>query len=385
MDKKQTFKEKRLFIILFTGLFVIIMLPSAFIGYFFFNVHSNMVAFSELSRLNEEVIDNVEQIDLFLQEVHGDVLFLSKLSSLDEVINSDSKKAKANLEKDFLSFANEKNIFHQIRYIDENGQEIVNIDSREGISEILSNLQNKKDRYYFTETIDLKLGEIFISPLDLNVEDGEIENRGTEEKPAYIPVIRYSTPVFDGEGNSKGIIIINIYAEHFLDHIHEEQKRGDLMFLIDPNGFYLSHPDFDKEFGFMFGNDETIYNDYPGIASNILSNEETEIMELGDNLVSFRYIYPKEDITKIKERETQIEEEIDNMLLRGTVKEIGETNFWVLVDIQLKKDVFSLSDRLRGEFLFIILSTMFIVGLALVIFFILISKRFGVLGKRSRK
>jgi len=383
MNKKQNFTEKRLFIILFIGLFVILMLPLAFMGYFFFNTHSNMVVFSELSRLNEEVVDNMEQIDIFLQEVHGDVLFLSKLSSLNDIVNFD--EGKGELEQDFLSFANEKDIFHQIRYIDENGQEIVNIDSREGVSKILSNLQNKKDRYYFIETIDLELGEIFISPLDLNVENNEIENRGTEEEPAYVPVIRYATPVFDNKGNSKGIVIINIYAEHFLDHIHEEQIRGDLIFLVDHYGFYLSHPDFDKEFGFMFGNNETFYNDYPEIASSIFSNTETEIMELGDDLVSFRYIYPKEDITKIKERETQIEEDVEDMLIRGTVKETEEDNFWVLVSIKPKEDVFSQSDRLGSEFLLIILSTMFIVGLAFIVLFILISKKLRTLSKGGGK
>ena len=371
--KTKTFREKRLFIILFVGLFVLLMLSLSFMGYFFFNAHSNMVAFGELSRINEEVVDNVEQIDLFLQEVHGDILFLSELSSLRDVINGG---AKTNLEKDFLSFANEKDIFHQIRYIDENGQEIVNVDSREGVSKILDNLQNKKERYYFIETIDLELGEIFISPLDLNVEDGEIENRGTIEEPAYVPVLRYATPVFDNQGNSKGIIITNIYAEHFLDHIHEEQKAGEFMFLIDHNGFYLSHPDFDKEFGFMLDKNETIYNDYPEIARNILSNQETEIMELGENLVSFRYIYPEEDIAQIEERESHLEEKEEGKIIRGSVKQTEEENFWVLVDIEPKENVFAPLDKFKKEFLFMIVFTIFIVGLAFIGFFILISKKF---------
>jgi len=147
----------------------------------------------------------------------------------------------------------------------------------------------------------------------------------------------------------------------------------------------LSHPDLSKEFGFMFNNNETLYNDYPEIALSILSNQETEIIELGDTLVSFRYIYPEGDITPIEEGEIHEEEEI----LRGSVKEAEEDNFWVLIDIEPKEDVFSPSDRLGSEFLFIILSTMFIVGLAFVVFFILISKKLRVLskdsGKRSKK
>lgn len=382
MNKKQSFTEKRLFIILFIGLFVILMLPLTFMGYFFFNVHSNMVVFDELVGLNEEVINNAEQINLFLQEVHGDVLFLSELSSLKDVINSNNKEAKTNLEKDFLSFSNEKKIFHQIRYIDENGQEIVKAQSEKGMSEIIrDNLQNKKDRYYFTEAINLESGNIFISPLDLNVENNEIENRGTEEEPAYVPVIRYATPIFDSKGISKGIVIINIYAEHFLDHIHKEQKKGKLIFLLDNNGFYLSHPVFEKEFGFMFDNNETIYNDYPTIASDLLLNKETEILKLGDLLVSFRYIYPEKEIIKTEGQETQIKQEIEDISIKGTIKKRVEDNFWVLVNIKSKEDVFSLSDKLKSEFLFIVLSTMFIVGLAFIILFILISKKFKRGGK----
>jgi len=206
----KSFKEKRLFIILFVGMFILLMLPLAFMGYFFLNAHTNMVTFGEFVRLNEEVIDNTEQIDIFLREVQGDVLFLSELSNLETLVNTDNKylrdKAKINLENDFSSFSKEKKIFHQIRYIDENGQEIVKVHSEKGISEIIHNLQNKKDRYYFTETVNLESRELFISPLDLNVENGKIENRGTEEEPAYIPILRYATPVFDSEGVSKGIV-----------------------------------------------------------------------------------------------------------------------------------------------------------------------------------
>jgi len=386
MNKTQKFTEKRLFLILFIGLFIILMLPLTFVGYFFLNAHSNIITFNEFVKLSEEITEDTDGINSFLQGVHGNVLFLSELSSLNDVINSDDEglkgKYKTDLENDFLSFSNEKKIFHQIRYIDENGQEIVKIQSEKGTSEIIhDNFQNKKDRYYFTEAVNLESGKIFISPLDLNVEYDEIENRGTEENPAYVPVIRYATPVFDSKGNSKGIVIINIYAEYFLEHIHNEQQEGKLIFLLNNNGFYLSHPVFEKEFGFMFGNNETIYNDYPIMASNLLSNKENEILKLGESLVAFRYIYPNKEILEAGEQETQVKQEIKSLSTKGTIKNMESDKFWVLVSIESKEDVFSYSEKLKNEFLLIILSTMFIVGLAFGFFIILIFKRL----RRSKK
>jgi len=135
----------------------------------------------------------------------------------------------------------------------------------------------------------------------------------------------------------------------------------------------------------MFDNNENIYNDYPTIASNLLSNGETEILELGDLLVSFRYIYPHEEIIQTDELETQIKHESEDMLIKGTLHNIKDDNFWVLVTIESKEDVFSPSDNLKSEFLLIIFSTMFIVGLAFIIFFILISKKLKISNEEGDK
>ena len=111
-------------------------------------------------------------IDNFLQGLSIDVLFLSKLSSLDSMINAiDVEGEKINrkkLEQDLLSFSKEKKIYYQIRYIDETGQEIVRVDSDgNNIASIAEEkLQNKKGRYYFDDSMKVPFGDVFISPLD---------------------------------------------------------------------------------------------------------------------------------------------------------------------------------------------------------------------------
>jgi len=57
-------------------------------------------------------------------------------------------------------------------------------------------LQKKADRYYFAATMALKPGGLYLSPLDLNIENGRIE-------VPIKPMIRIATPVSDSRGQSR--------------------------------------------------------------------------------------------------------------------------------------------------------------------------------------
>jgi len=114
------------------------------------------------------------------------------------------------VEGKLLVFSKNKKIYDQIRYINETGKEIIRINFNDGKPAIVQKekLQNKAKRYYFLDTLKLKKNEIFISPLDLNIENGKIE------KPLK-PMLRIGTPIFDKHGNKKGIILLNYFANRF--------------------------------------------------------------------------------------------------------------------------------------------------------------------------
>jgi hypothetical protein len=54
-------------------------------------------------------------------------------------------------------------------------------------------LQDKRHRYYFAAILQLKSGELYISPLDLNVEQGRVEL-------PFKPMLRFGVHVFDRTG-----------------------------------------------------------------------------------------------------------------------------------------------------------------------------------------
>lgn len=314
-------KNKTLSKILIVALSAIFLIAVIVAAGFYSSFSLGIKTSSLLENLSQDANFKTDKIEHFLSMIESNILFLSELSSLNSFINSQdgNLRVKSDLQNDFLQFSNFHKVYHQIRYIDENGQEIIRIDS-DGESSWIApkdKLQNKKERYYFIEAMKLNKNEVFISPLDLNVENEKLENRGAEDDPVYVPVIRYSTPLFDNFGKSKGVVVTNIYADFFLHEIQGSQIVGAETFLINAKGFYLSHPDKAKEFEFMFGKESSFFNDYPDITKDILANDGRIFLDKKDYTVSFKYVYPA--FGKVNFQKTP-----------------KENHFWVLVIIYKK-------------------------------------------------
>lgn len=150
--------------------------------------------------------------------------------------------------QDWLLVAKDFQLFDQIRYLDKNGDEVIRINFNDQGAEIESqqNLQNKKDRYYFTETLKLPDGNIYISPLDLNIEKGEIEL-------PYKPMIRLAMPVYGSDGQLDGMLILNYLAKYMIKDIEKvRQTDEDKLYLVNQDGYWLSSINQEEEWGFMF-------------------------------------------------------------------------------------------------------------------------------------
>lgn len=232
-----------------------------------------------------------DKINSRLENIENDLMFVSELSALHQLINGDNS-GKTQLINLIHNFSQNKSIYYQIRYLNEFGQEVIRVDNINNTVAIVpeDKLQNKKGRYYFDDAMQFGENDVYISPLDLNIERGEIENRGTEENPVYVPVIRYGTPVFDKWHNRKGIVLFNIYANTILDILQQEQAKlsGANIYLANSDGYFLFHPDKSKEFGFMFEDDSTLSNEFGGISQEFFTNEQG-IIQKNDN----EYIYKK--------------------------------------------------------------------------------------------
>lgn len=196
-----------------------------------------------LHHLDQEVRSRAAGMGHFLDQLASELLYLASSSLLHDLANStrsaDGKLpalARQRLERDYAAFARAYPYIYQVRYLDANGQEIVRVDRRGDrlVTVPESELQDKSDRYYVHEGLAHEAGQVYVSPLDLNVEHGQVE------KPER-PVIRFATPIVDRKGDKRGLLIVNLHAAYILGQIQEMAgNRGGVAYLFDRAGFYLS-------------------------------------------------------------------------------------------------------------------------------------------------
>ena len=112
--------------------------------------------------------------------------------------------------------------------IADGGREIVRVDrSRlDGTVRIVpdAELQAKGDRGYFQQAIRLPDGEIYISPVELNQENGIIET-------PHVPMLRAATPIYAPDGRPFGIVIINVDLRQAFAGVRSSSRESADLFV----------------------------------------------------------------------------------------------------------------------------------------------------------
>lgn len=273
-----------LFLRLFTPLSLLLIVFAGFYG--------NQAIKHELAQIrNQEtasVMLGAGALSSKMESVGHNLKFLSSYSALQDAVEQASSKNIAHLAEDFSVFSGSSEHYDQIRWIDEHGMERVRVDYVQGKPRIISadKLQNKAERYYFTDTIKLGAGEVFVSPLDLNIEHNEIE-------VPYKPMIRVATPVHDQQGHSRGIVILNYYGNELLEAFSRSVANiADHTMVINRDGYWLKSSNQADEWGFMFNRPELgLATRFPGAWERIRSADKGQL-ELADGLWTWEKVYP---------------------------------------------------------------------------------------------
>jgi len=240
---------------------------------------------------NQILMETSHDIDAFsesftnkIASINSDLILLKDLLSLQNSLELNgvdtvftSLEGQEDIEDVFSVWLERKGIYDQVRIIDNEGQEILRINKTETIPEVVvaEFLQNKANRYYFTDSIILTENQLYISKLDLNIENGEIELVNGETKP----MIRFATPIFDDEGTKLGIIIINYLSADILDSLESVGLySSSTIEMINEDGYFLFSKEEDRLFGFMYddkiGEIYSKYYDY-----EIFENTSSEIIQ----------------------------------------------------------------------------------------------------------
>jgi len=130
------------------------------------------------------------------------------------------------------------NEIHQYRILNSEGQELIRIE-RNIDSAYSAPLQNKAHRDYFKRGIQMELGQICFSKMNLNIENKRIEQ-------PLRPVLRCMIRLDSKNTKNKALLVVNISLKPLLKRINFYCINGHQWALISPNNkllFYSEEPD----------------------------------------------------------------------------------------------------------------------------------------------
>lgn len=266
-------KKKRVFLLSFLiSFFTISIVTTGFLTTFL--SQSNRSRQSELESASNSTINALSYFITYkINRLTSDLSFISDILRDHYPANNDF----SDIESILLAYSKRRTVFDQIRYLDLEGNEIIRINyGTNGAYVVPKNeLQNKANRYYFQSTVTLGKNQVYISPLDLNVENNQIE------KPLK-PMLRLGIPFFNSSGTKEGIIVLNYSANDILKQIQTiAASNAGHAFLINQQGYWLyNQDDPTKEWAFMYDPTSSVSfaSEYPEEWNTIRKNSSGTIL-----------------------------------------------------------------------------------------------------------
>jgi len=212
------------------------------------------------------VIQNaVRRVERGLAIATGDLYFVVDL--VGEVVDNGAPEHLAALERSALAFVRHRPGYLQIRFIGATGQEILRVENTPRGPRITakSELQDESERSYFTDTMRLKPGGVFVSAVEPNVE------RGAPEGP-YKPAVRLSTPIDDAEGQRRGIVILNAQGGHFLNTFEGNTEETAIpRMIVNSEGYWVQHRP-ELESGVVLEHERSFQRTFPEVWPQLLAS-----------------------------------------------------------------------------------------------------------------
>lgn len=288
-------------IIVLSAVFAAVFLGASY-GYALIEMRKELSK-ANVAVLEDEVTLGANQIESSIEEYKSTVSAIvetppfqgiiraEKNDGFDQLEDSTSEQWKKRMASIFVAEMKARSVYDQFRYLDEDGNEIVRVNKTSTGEFVVpeSELQYKGNRDYFTETMALQDGELYVSQVTLNRE-GITQQIETP----YKPVLRIATPVFDRQTSErKGVFIANILFDEIIAVDEVVPRVRANVYIINSEGYYLLHPDEAKRWGGPQDIDtgENFYNDFSTLSPKSFLYEYDSI-ETENSIFSYAIVKP---------------------------------------------------------------------------------------------
>lgn len=336
-------------------LIVLVTLPLLILGIISLRLTTEIIIANAEDKFALLTLDRAETIQYALQQTESDVLLLAEARELDHLLHLKYKpttdEAEYQTQKQhvidfFKQFLRSKQLYEEINYTDETGRQIVRVISDGQTARLAkpTELYNEANQPYFQETMQLASGEIFMSQLNLAREEQQLVQ-------PFKPIIRQGTPVFDEQGQRRGVVFIYLFAEQLFPVSRGASHRlpGEVEFMIDRQGYYLLNSDTARAWSGPnnLNTGHRIQDDYPPhIVEAMLAGHVGVLDDGANSLISFAPVDPEP---------------------------VNPDNLWIVADLHPKAAVLAPAITFRNIFLGFLSVTL---G-SILILSLLISRRLG--------
>jgi len=280
--------SSKIFYTVFVAAFIISVALLSGIGYPSLKLYERTVL-DQVANKEQLAFDSTSNIILNkFNEAVNNLLVLAELPYLTDYLTAPNLENREILEEHFSSQIENHVDYSQIRLLNQQGKELIRADKTKAGPQITpeNNLQSKASRYYFIDAYPLKAGKVYLSELDLNIENNQIVR-------PYEPMLRLATPVFDNNNVKKGVLVFNVLGQSILDLYRRtyDDKTVDSMLLND-RGDWLLSSDGQHEFDFMLNDKPVRFSqEYPDIWQSIQTMSKGSVVS-EQGIYYFQKLYP---------------------------------------------------------------------------------------------
>ncbi len=277
-------------IIAFVGLSV---LPIIFVGIYGIISNTKSMKQTAIQNLDHDLslmqgntanlLAGIERDLMLIQNLYMDKQIRTAMNN--EVYSSEEHNIK-NLNNELLTFTNTREIYYQIRIVDDEGNEIARVQSDSSDSGIQSfsivpqnELRHTPQIYYLLMVKDLAKNQIALAPAELLSKNNKL-----------VPVISFAMPLFLKD-KKVGILIADVFVKNLFRTLqtYKTLNPDEKVILVSGDGHYLYHSQKKKSWSkLLAGRDKiNLQHDYSAAtAEQILSNQKSSIIKGSDDIIA---------------------------------------------------------------------------------------------------
>ncbi len=283
-----------------------------------------------------------------LDNVYSDILFLANGKTINNYLDSNTPDSKEKSINEFIEYSKLKGLYEQIIFIDKNGKEkfIINYNNGRAYSVSKNKLNSQRNNYFFKDIFNLDYKQVYISPLELYLNDNITIGS------ALKPIMMLGTPVFDSNGEKRGIILLNYLATDIITSLNDFAKLsvgkimlvnsiGDCLFDIEDAGQGI-------DFQYSYEGLKNFSNIYPAVWKEILNFEFVQIAT--DKGLFSSSTIPLSELFKVNI--TKNDNDNNSSDLKNNLTREKETYFWKIITFIPQQTIQKNFKSTQTEYLF---------------------------------